>query len=129
MWCDAPSVVLNKLTSFYQSVHASDYHPQLAVGVTDGSCITTNTLRATRRGGSVVCISVSFLGTLLTIYLIAIPHAQNLPTRLQPKDRPVQDAGAYSSQGHAVCYVYRHPILTIATGNRQGERAQSRQVS
>ena len=35
-------------------MHASDYHPQLAVGVTDGSCITTNTLRTTRRGGSVV---------------------------------------------------------------------------
>ncbi|KAJ3559407.1 hypothetical protein NM688_g374 [Phlebia brevispora] len=35
------------------SLHASDYHPQLAVGVTDGSCITTNTLRTTRRGGAV----------------------------------------------------------------------------
>ncbi|OCH93813.1 hypothetical protein OBBRIDRAFT_817558 [Obba rivulosa] len=35
------------------SVHASDYHPQLAVGASDGSCLTTNTLRSTRRGGSV----------------------------------------------------------------------------
>ncbi|OSD08431.1 hypothetical protein PYCCODRAFT_1455543 [Trametes coccinea BRFM310] len=35
------------------SVSASDYHPQLAVGVTDGSCITTNMMRSTRRGGLV----------------------------------------------------------------------------
>ncbi|TFK36417.1 hypothetical protein BDQ12DRAFT_686864 [Crucibulum laeve] len=35
------------------SVSASDYHPQLAVGSADGSCLTTNTLRSTRRGGSV----------------------------------------------------------------------------
>ncbi|OBZ65716.1 Transcription factor tau subunit sfc6 [Grifola frondosa] len=35
------------------SVGASDYHPQLAIGVTDGTCLTTNTLRSTRRGGSV----------------------------------------------------------------------------
>ncbi|KAF9819803.1 hypothetical protein IEO21_01894 [Rhodonia placenta] len=35
------------------SVAASDYQPQLAIGVADGSCLTTNTLRATRRGGSV----------------------------------------------------------------------------
>ncbi|KAJ3511591.1 hypothetical protein NLJ89_g4010 [Agrocybe chaxingu] len=34
------------------SIHASDYHPQLAVGAADGSCSTTNTLRATRRGGA-----------------------------------------------------------------------------
>jgi len=35
------------------SVSASDYHPQLAVGSADGSCLTTNTLKSTRRGGSV----------------------------------------------------------------------------
>ncbi|KAJ7695972.1 hypothetical protein B0H17DRAFT_1198295 [Mycena rosella] len=35
------------------SLHASDYHPQLAVGSADGACSTTNTLRSTRRGGSV----------------------------------------------------------------------------
>ncbi|KAF8163757.1 hypothetical protein B0H34DRAFT_650320 [Crassisporium funariophilum] len=35
------------------SVHASDFHPQLAVGASDGTCSTTNTLRSTRRGGSV----------------------------------------------------------------------------
>ncbi|EGN95833.1 hypothetical protein SERLA73DRAFT_187061 [Serpula lacrymans var. lacrymans S7.3] len=33
------------------SVSGSDYHPQLAVGSADGACLTTNTLRATRRGG------------------------------------------------------------------------------
>ena len=37
-----------------QSVSASDYHPQLAVGSADGTCCTTNGLRATRRGGYVV---------------------------------------------------------------------------
>ncbi|KAJ6509010.1 hypothetical protein C8R45DRAFT_969593 [Mycena sanguinolenta] len=35
------------------NLHASDYHPQLAVGSADGACSTTNTLRSTRRGGSV----------------------------------------------------------------------------
>ncbi|KAF9556184.1 hypothetical protein CPC08DRAFT_694740 [Agrocybe pediades] len=35
------------------SVHASDYHPQLAIGSADGTCSTTNMLRSTRRGGSV----------------------------------------------------------------------------
>ncbi|KAG1782384.1 hypothetical protein EV702DRAFT_378896 [Suillus placidus] len=35
------------------SVNASDYHAQLAVGSADGSCVTTNTLKSTRRGGSV----------------------------------------------------------------------------
>lgn len=46
-----------------QSVHASDYHPQLAVGAADGSCSTTNLLRSTRRGGSVVrgfCVQLLF---------------------------------------------------------------------
>ncbi|KAI1788392.1 hypothetical protein LXA43DRAFT_643457 [Ganoderma leucocontextum] len=33
------------------SLAVSDYHPQLAIGVTDGSCLTTNMLRSTRRGG------------------------------------------------------------------------------
>ncbi|KAI0807842.1 WD40-repeat-containing domain protein [Fomes fomentarius] len=33
------------------SIAPSDHHPQLAVGVTDGSCLTTNTMRSTRRGG------------------------------------------------------------------------------
>ncbi|KAF8630441.1 hypothetical protein AX17_005418 [Amanita inopinata Kibby_2008] len=35
------------------SICASEYHPQLAVGSADGTCATTNTLRTTRRGGSV----------------------------------------------------------------------------
>ncbi|KAJ7264024.1 hypothetical protein B0H12DRAFT_1102556 [Mycena haematopus] len=35
------------------SLHASDYHPQLVVGSADGTCSTTNSLRSTRRGGSV----------------------------------------------------------------------------
>ncbi|KAI6047829.1 hypothetical protein EDC04DRAFT_2875993 [Pisolithus marmoratus] len=34
-------------------IHASDYHPQLAVGSADGSCSTTNLLKSTRRGGLV----------------------------------------------------------------------------
>jgi transcription factor C subunit 6 len=43
-------VVLDEM----QDVSASDYHPQLAVGSADGTCYTTNGLRATRRGGYVV---------------------------------------------------------------------------
>ncbi|KAF8326928.1 hypothetical protein F5887DRAFT_1013242 [Amanita rubescens] len=35
------------------SISASEYHPQLAAGSADGTCATTNTLRTTRRGGSV----------------------------------------------------------------------------
>ncbi|KAK7051012.1 hypothetical protein VNI00_005124 [Paramarasmius palmivorus] len=35
------------------SLSASDYHPQLAVGSADGSCLTTNMLRSARRSNSV----------------------------------------------------------------------------
>ncbi|KAH8106919.1 hypothetical protein BXZ70DRAFT_915612 [Cristinia sonorae] len=35
------------------NVHSCDYHPQIAVGVTDGSCLTTNIMRTTRRGSNV----------------------------------------------------------------------------
>ncbi|KAG9318901.1 hypothetical protein JVU11DRAFT_1011 [Chiua virens] len=35
------------------TVNTSEYHPQLAVGSADGSCTTTNTLKSTRRGGTV----------------------------------------------------------------------------
>ncbi|PFH47653.1 hypothetical protein AMATHDRAFT_77094 [Amanita thiersii Skay4041] len=35
------------------NICASDYHPQLAASSADGTCATTNTLRTTRRGGSV----------------------------------------------------------------------------
>jgi transcription factor C subunit 6 len=44
------------------SVGASDYHPQLAVGSADGTCCTTNGLRATRRGGYVVSSFLSYIG-------------------------------------------------------------------
>ena len=52
---EVPGLYLTTI-EYLQSVHASDFHPQLAVGATDGTCSTTNTLRRTRRGGSVVCI-------------------------------------------------------------------------
>ncbi|TCD70271.1 hypothetical protein EIP91_004172 [Steccherinum ochraceum] len=39
------------------NIHSSDYHPQLAVGVSDGSCLTTNTMRSTRRGSAVAFFS------------------------------------------------------------------------
>jgi transcription factor C subunit 6 len=51
--------------SQFQSVHASDYHPQLALGCSDGTCSTTNTLRSTRRGGSVVC-SIHLIDRIVT---------------------------------------------------------------
>ncbi|KAM6500158.1 hypothetical protein JOM56_003172 [Amanita muscaria] len=35
------------------SISTSEYHPQLAAASADGVCATTNTLRTTRRGGSV----------------------------------------------------------------------------
>lgn len=38
-------------------VSASDYHPQIAVAVADGSMITTNSMRNTRRGGAVPFLS------------------------------------------------------------------------
>lgn len=37
-----------------QSIAASDYHPQLAVGASDGSLLTTNVLKPARRGGLIV---------------------------------------------------------------------------
>jgi hypothetical protein len=46
-----------------QSIHASDYHPQLVGASADGSCSTTNLLRSTRRGGSVVRSLFSFFLT------------------------------------------------------------------
>ncbi|KDR69360.1 hypothetical protein GALMADRAFT_256215 [Galerina marginata CBS 339.88] len=55
----APPSMLGRGHSLFEpqgpvwSVSASEYHPQLAVGAADGSCSTTNTLRSTRRGGSV----------------------------------------------------------------------------
>lgn len=76
------------LIRLLQSVAASDYQPQLAIGVADGSCLTTNTLRATRRGGSVVSHNMLLRATirlLLTVLLeIAILSAQDLSARLQP---------------------------------------------
>jgi transcription factor C subunit 6 len=47
-------------------VGASDYHPQLAVGSADGTCCTTNGLRATRRGGYVVSSFLPYIGTVNT---------------------------------------------------------------
>ncbi|KAF5357771.1 hypothetical protein D9756_001159 [Leucocoprinus leucothites] len=35
------------------SIGSSEWHPQLSVGSADGSCLTTNMLRSTRRSGSV----------------------------------------------------------------------------
>ncbi|KAJ3576235.1 hypothetical protein NP233_g555 [Leucocoprinus birnbaumii] len=35
------------------SISSSDWHPQLSVGSADGSCLTTNMLRSTRRSGAV----------------------------------------------------------------------------
>ena len=51
-----------------KSVSASDYHPQLAVGSADGSCTTTNTLKSTRRGGTVVRLMQSNVVALTNTY-------------------------------------------------------------
>lgn len=51
VWVSTTKVMsLHLLNEMLQSVSASDYHPQLAVGSADGSCLTTNTLKSTRRG-------------------------------------------------------------------------------
>lgn len=42
------------------SVSSSEWHPQLGVGSADGSCLTTNLLRSTRRSGSIVRIFFFF---------------------------------------------------------------------
>ncbi len=55
-----------------QSISASEYHPQLAAGSADGTCATTNTLRTTRRGGSVVRVNEFNTPSTLTIMLTAI---------------------------------------------------------
>ena len=47
----------NRFSVAVQSLASSDYHPMLAMGITDGSCMTTNTLKSTRRGGLVVRVA------------------------------------------------------------------------
>jgi transcription factor C subunit 6 len=55
VWVCGPLCLIEKRKFIlFQTVHASDFHPQLAVGAADGTCSTTNMLRSTRRGGSVV---------------------------------------------------------------------------
>ena len=49
----SPFTYRNAADIFLQCVHASDFHPQLAVGATDGTCSTTNSLSR----GTVVCIT------------------------------------------------------------------------
>lgn len=41
-------------------ISSSEWHPQLSVGSADGSCLTTNVLRSTRRSGAVVRFLKSF---------------------------------------------------------------------
>ena len=56
------------LMYFTQSISASEYHPHLAAGSADGTCATTNTLRTTRRGGSVVCLTECYTPSTLISY-------------------------------------------------------------
>ena len=78
---------------------ASDYHPQLAIGVTDGSCMTTNTMRTTRRGGLIVSDHAQqWLGSRAES-VVALPRAQDISARLQPSTRRIQDARAFPSAG------------------------------
>jgi transcription factor C subunit 6 len=71
-----------------QSLDTSDYHSQLAVGSADGSCVTTNSLRSTRRGGSVVGLMASisdcdlFLMLRLSFVGSAVLYPQGISIRL-----------------------------------------------
>lgn len=88
------------LTVSRQSAHASDYHPQLAVGASDGSCLTTNTLRSTRRGGLVVSAFAIYFGAEYPLVMTtALFHAQSLSVGLQPHYRRVQNARAVLPTG------------------------------
>jgi len=48
------------------SISSSEWHPQLCVGSADGSCLTTNLLRSTRRSVAVVRIPRSLLSHSLS---------------------------------------------------------------
>ena len=53
-----------------QCLGTSDLHPQLAVACADGALTTTNLLRSTRRGGTVVRIYLSHITHSLTVVLL-----------------------------------------------------------
>lgn len=41
------------MLNLLQTVGSSDYHPQLVIGASDGTCMTANSLRSIRKGGIV----------------------------------------------------------------------------
>ncbi|KAI0672794.1 hypothetical protein C8Q78DRAFT_1077122 [Trametes maxima] len=114
------------------SLSASDYHPQLAIGVTDGSCLTTNTMRSTRRGGLVPFLEHKIyqldysraLGEYRMLENFLPKETQNRPAASrQNKSVPV-GTGAWPPEVgiHRVVWndgngLGRTPLLASATGS------------
>ncbi|KAI0647474.1 hypothetical protein C8Q79DRAFT_1068955 [Trametes meyenii] len=114
------------------SLSASDYHPQLAIGVTDGSCLTTNTMRTARRGSLVPFLEHKIyqldysraLGEYRMLENFLPKETQNRPAASrQNKSIPV-GTGAWPPEVgiHRVVWndgngLGRTPLLASATGS------------
>lgn len=73
------SEMLSKaLTNCCQSIAASDFHPQIAVGSADGTCQTTNMMKSTRRGGAVVWNNANTYQLHLTNEIILSSHSSSI---------------------------------------------------
>jgi transcription factor C subunit 6 len=61
-----------------QSIGCSDYHPIIAVGSADGSCMTSNVLKSTRKGG---LVRVPLPNSLVLDQVTSTPCSPYFPTR------------------------------------------------
>ncbi|KAG1734326.1 hypothetical protein EDB19DRAFT_1896481 [Suillus lakei] len=105
------------------SVSASDYHAQLAVGSADGSCVTTNTLKSTRRGGSVLDYSRK-TGEFRMLDHFLPQETQERSTNLKGKQAKKDESEASISTGavHRVTWNTGNglggaPLLASTTGS------------
>ncbi|KAI0373079.1 hypothetical protein BV20DRAFT_990682 [Pilatotrama ljubarskyi] len=114
------------------SLSASDYHPQLAIGVTDGSCLTTNTMRSTRRGGLVPFLEHKIyqldysraLGEYRMLENFLPKETQNRPAASRQNKAVPVGTGAWPAEVgvHRVVWndgngLARTPLLASATGS------------
>ncbi|RPD66548.1 hypothetical protein L226DRAFT_454990 [Lentinus tigrinus ALCF2SS1-7] len=114
------------------SLAASDHHPQLAIGVTDGSCMTTNTMRTTRRGGLIPFLEHKIyqldysraLGEYRMLERFLPKETQNRPAATRQKKTMPVGTGAWPPEVgvHRVAWndgngLANTPLLASATGS------------
>lgn len=94
------------------TISASDYHPQLAVGSADGACTTTNSLRSTRRGGSVPF----FLHKIYQLDYSRNTGVYRMLERFLPQETQERPAAtrAAKSKGQQSEHYKAHPVGTGA---------------